>query len=93
MSSVALSNASPFSSEITTPPVRIAMSSNISFLLSPKPGALTAAIFNDPRKRFTTNVVNASESISSAIIKRGLPVSTAFSKIGSMSLRVDIFLS
>jgi hypothetical protein len=50
------------------------MSSNIAFLLSPNPGALTAAIFNEPRKRFTTNVANASPSTSSAIIKIGLPV-------------------
>ena len=62
----------PKSSLITCPPVKIAMSSNIAFLLSPKPGALTAAIFKPPRSLFTTNVARASPSISSAIINNGL---------------------
>jgi hypothetical protein len=48
------------------------MSFSISFLLSPNPGALTAATFNVPRSLFTTRVVRASPSISSAMIKSGL---------------------
>ena len=73
ISSVALSKLKPLSSEITVPPVSIAISSSIAFLLSPKPGALTAAILREPLSLLTTNVASASPSISSAIIKRGLP--------------------
>ena len=73
ISKVAFSNLKPLSSEITVPPVKIAISSNISFLLSPKPGALTAAIFKDPLILFTTKVASASPSTSSAIINNGLP--------------------
>ncbi len=71
---VADSSLRPSSSEITVPPVRIATSSIIAFLLSPNPGAFTAAIFNVPRNLFTTSVAKASPSISSAIITRGFPV-------------------
>jgi len=53
------------------PPVKIAISSKISFLLSPNPGALTAAIFSAPLILLTTNVANASPSTSSAIINKG----------------------
>ena len=71
---VALSRVLPSSSEITSPPVKIAISSSIAFLLSPKPGAFTAEILRTPRSLFTTKVASASPSISSAIIKSGLPV-------------------
>ena len=74
ISIVAVSKENPLSSEITVPFVRIAMSSNIAFLLSPKPGALTAAIFKEPLNLFTTKVAKASPSTSSAIIKSGFPV-------------------
>ena len=70
----ASSSLYPFSSEITVPPVRIAISSNISFLLSPNPGALTATIFKEPLRRFTTSVANASPSMSSEMISKPLPV-------------------
>ena len=93
ISRVAFSNLMPFSSEMTIPPVRIAMSSNISFLRSPKPGAFTAQIFNWARNLFTTNVVRASLSTSSAIINNGRPDCTAGSNTGSNSLRLEIFLS
>ena len=73
MSRVVLSNENPLSSEITVPPVKIAISSNIAFLRSPNPGALTAAIFKEPLNLFTTKVANASPSTSSAIIKSGFP--------------------
>ena len=63
----------PKSSEITCPPVKIAMSSSIAFLLSPKPGALTATTFKPPLNLLTTNVAKASPSTSSEIIIRGLP--------------------
>ena len=71
---VALSKVNPLSSEITVPPVKMAISSNIAFLRSPKPGALTAAIFKEPLNLFTTNVANASPSTSSATINNGLPL-------------------
>ena len=67
------SNLNPCSSEIKVPPVKTAISSNIAFLLSPKPGALTVAIFNPALILLTTNVANASPSTSSAIINKGFP--------------------
>ena len=73
ISIVVFSRVNPLSSEITVPPVKIAISSSIAFLLSPKPGALTAAILRDPLNLLTTNVARASPSISSAIINKGLP--------------------
>ena len=93
ISSVALSRVNPLSSLITTPPVNTAISSNIALRRSPKPGAFTAQIFNPPRKRLTTNVVNASESTSSAITNNGRPLSAAGCKIGKKSFTLDIFLS
>ena len=93
ISKVVFSNVNPLSSETTVPPVKIAISSSIAFLLSPNPGALTAAIFNDPLSLFTTSVARASPSISSAIIKSGLPDWATGSNIGSKSFITDIFLS
>ena len=58
----------PKSEEITSPPVRIAISCNIFFLLSPYPGALTATTFNTPLSLFKIKVDKASPSISSQII-------------------------
>jgi len=83
----------PRSSDTTTPPVRIAMSSSIAFLRSPKPGALTAATFKEPRKRFTTSVPKASPSTSSAMINKDFPDWTTGSKIGSSSFMLEIFFS
>ena len=74
ISIVVFSSLNPLSSEITVPPVRIAISSSIAFLLSPNPGALTAAIFKAPLSLFTTRVASASPSTSSAITRRGFPV-------------------
>ena len=93
ISMVACSNLIPFSSLITVPPVRIAMSSNISLRRSPKPGAFTAHIFSCARRRLTTSAVNASLSTSSAIISNGRPLCTAGSNTGRSSLRFEIFLS
>ena len=73
ISRVTLSSLMPKSSEIRSPFVKIAISSNIAFLLSPKPGAFTAAIFKPPLNLFTTSVARASPSTSSAIINKGLP--------------------
>ena len=55
----AFSRENPLSSETTVPPVRIAISSSIAFLLSPNPGAFTAAIFNPPLSLLTTRVAKA----------------------------------
>ena len=77
ISSVACSSLSPFSSLITVPPVNMAISSSIALRRSPKPGAFTAQILRPPRRRFTTSVVNASESTSSAITSNGRPLSAA----------------
>ena len=60
------------------------MSSSIAFLLSPNPGALTAAIFNPPLNLFTINVANASPSTSSAIIKSGFPDCATLSSNGNI---------
>ena len=70
---VALSNVLPSSSLTTAPPVKIAISSSIALRLSPKPGAFTAEIFSTPRSLFTTSVAKASPSMSSAMIRSGLP--------------------
>ena len=61
-------------------PVTIAISCNISFLRSPKPGAFTASTLNTPRSLFTMSVVSASPSTSSATISNSfLPLATIFS--------------
>ena len=73
ISKVAFSMVKPRSSEITVPPVKMAMSSNMALRLSPKPGAFTAAIFKPPRNLLTTKVANACPSTSSATINNGLP--------------------
>ncbi len=82
--SFTFSSLIPRSSEITCPPVRIAISSNIAFLLSPNPGALTATTFNPPLSLFTTKVAKASPSTSSDIIIKGLPACTTASKRGTI---------
>ncbi len=78
-------SSKPSSSEITVPPVRIAISSSIAFLLSPKPGALTATQLNVPRSLFKTSVASASPSTSSAIISNFLPCCTICSNTGRIS--------
>ena len=93
MSKVTFSNVKPLSSEITWPPVKIAKSSNMAFLLSPNPGAFTAAIFSDPRILFTTSVAKASPSTSSAITNNGFPDCATGSRTGSNSFMFEIFLS
>ncbi len=69
------------------------MSSNIAFLRSPYPGALTATTLNVPLNLFTIKVVNASPSTSSAIINNFAPDCTICSKIGKISWILLIFLS
>ena len=94
METSAFSSLMPNSSEISFPPVRIAISASISFFLSPNPGAFSAKMEKEPRNLFTTNVASASPSTSSAMmINSFLPVPASFSKSGSTSFMVDIFLS
>ena len=93
ISNVASLRSKPISSEITLPPVRIAISSSIAFLLSPKPGALTATTSNVPLNLFTTSVDKASPSTSSAMIRSLLPCCTICSSIGRISWILEIFLS
>ena len=71
--SVTFSSLMPRSSEMSWPPVRMAMSSSIALRRSPKPGALTAATFRPPRSLLTTSVASASPSTSSAMMSSGLP--------------------
>ena len=92
-SSVAPSRSRPTSSEITVPPVRIAISSNIALRRSPKPGALQAETLTMPRRLLTTNVASASPSTSSAIINSGLPALATASRRGKSSRMFEIFLS
>ena len=58
----------PNSSETNVARVKIAISSKHCFFDHQNPGALTATTFNAPRILFTTRAVNASPSISSAMI-------------------------
>ena len=92
-STVIFSSFRPVSSEITVPPVKIAISSNIAFLRSPNPGALTANTLTIPRSLLTTSVARASPSISSAMITRFLETLTNPSKNGTKSWIDEIFLS
>ena len=69
---VALSSLRPISSEITVPPVRIAISCSMALRRSPKPGALIASTLIVPRSLLTTSVASASPSTSSAMITRFL---------------------
>ena len=87
------SNLIPRSSDIKVPPVKIAISSNIAFLLSPKPGALTATTFKPPLNLFTTKVAKASPSTSSAMINNDLDDWTTDSKSGTIDCKLDNFFS
>ncbi|ESX25901.1 hypothetical protein X765_24040 [Mesorhizobium sp. LSHC440B00] len=87
------SSLMPRSSEMTWPPVRMAMSSSMALRRSPKPGALTAAIFRPPRSLLTTSVARASPSTSSEMMSSGFEVCTTASRTGSMAWRLESFFS
>ena len=88
------SSFNPNSSEINWAPVTTATSCNISFLLSPNPGAFTAKALKIPLNLLTTRVAKASPSTSSAIMTRSFfPVWAIFSIAGKISVRAEIFLS
>ena len=91
ISTVVFSVFNPNSSEITSPPVRIAISWSIAFLLSPNPGAFTATDVKVPRILLTTSVANASPSTSSARMINGFPEFITFSSTGNKSLTAVIF--
>ena len=78
---------------MTWPPVSVAMSTSISFLLSPKPGALTPTQVNVPRSLLRISVVSASPSMSSAMMTSFLPLCTICSSSGRISWMFEIFLS
>ncbi len=92
-SRVVVSKSRPTSSEITVPPVKIAISSSIALRRSPKPGALHADTLTIPRMLLTTKVAKASPSTSSAIIINGLPALATASNTGNNSRMLEIFLS
>src|SRR6184192_460123 len=70
---LAFSSDRPTSSEMTVPPVRVAMSCSMALRRSPKPGALTPATLRMPRILLTTRVASASPSTSSATTSSGRP--------------------
>ena len=84
---------SPRSSLINVPAVSVAISPSNALRRSPKPGAFEAQIFKTPRSLLTTSAVNASPSMSSAMIKSGLPDCATFSSSGRRSRRLEIFFS
>ena len=81
----ALASLRPISSLITSPPVRMAMSSSMRLRRSPKPGALTAMPVKVPRSLLTIRVARASPSTSSAITSSGRPWPMTCSSRGSRS--------
>jgi hypothetical protein len=93
MSMVTFSSFMPRSSEITWPPVRIAMSCSMALRRSPKPGALTAAIFRPPRSLLTTRVASASPSTSSAMISSGFCDWMTCSSSGTIGCSDESFFS
>src|SRR6202158_908483 len=91
--SVSDSSLRPRSSAIILPPVKTAMSSSMALRRSPKPGALTPQVERTPRILLTTSVARASPSMSSAMIKSGLPARATCSSRGSSSFMLEIFFS
>ena len=69
------------------------MSSRYAFLLSPKPGALTATQLNTPFSLLTMMVVSASPSMSSEMMSSFRPFLRTCSKRGRISCTLLIFLS
>lgn len=89
----AVSNERPTSSLITVPPVKIAISARMAFLLSPKAGALTAAILSPPLNLLRTKAAKASLSTSSEIRRRGLYSLAATSRKVRILYTLVIFFS
>mmetsp|Transcript_26962 Transcript_26962/g.55201 ORF Transcript_26962/g.55201 Transcript_26962/m.55201 type:complete len:233 (+) Transcript_26962:570-1268(+) len=83
----------PTSSETTVPPVRMARSCMVALRLSPKPGALTAQILMPARSLLTTRVARASDSTSSAMMRREDWDLMTDSRRGTSCWRLDTFFS
>merc|ERR1719154_873014 len=77
----------------TRPPVQAAMSCMVFFLLSPKPGALTATTWSPILSLLMTRVERASPSMSSAMIRSGLLCWLDSSRAGMMAWMLVIFFS
>jgi len=91
---VAFSNFIQSSEVMILAQVKIAISFNISFFLSPNQGAFTPSMFNTHFNLFKIIVVNASHSISSAIITKSFFHSPSnCSKRGIKSFVDEIFPS
>ena len=86
-------NDIPRLSSIKIALVKKAISCNCLVLRSPKEGALVTTTLNTPRNLFTTIAPNTSCSMSSHMIKSGLPCFIASSKNGTISFIAFIFLS
>ncbi len=84
-------SVTPMSAVITVPAVTTARSSRNALRRSPKNGAFTATALMVLRIEFTTRVESDSPSISSAMIRTGLPDSAIFSSSGRNSGRELIF--
>mmetsp|Transcript_75970 Transcript_75970/g.131603 ORF Transcript_75970/g.131603 Transcript_75970/m.131603 type:complete len:230 (-) Transcript_75970:837-1526(-) len=83
----------PVSSEIISEPVSAAKSCRMAFLLSPKPGAFTAATFKPPRSLLTMSNARASPSTSSAMMNSGRCVFATCSSSGRIACTEEIFFS
>eukprot|EP00123_Amoebidium_parasiticum_P013704 comp22106_c0_seq1/m.32279 comp22106_c0_seq1/g.32279 ORF comp22106_c0_seq1/g.32279 comp22106_c0_seq1/m.32279 type:complete len:352 (+) comp22106_c0_seq1:548-1603(+) len=81
------------SSPSTIPPVMTAISCRVFLRLSPKPGALTAATCSWPRSLFTTSVLRASPSTSSATMMRGFRIWMLISRALTIWCTLLIFFS
>src|SRR2546430_298072 len=89
----AFSSVSPTSSEITVPPVRVAMSCSMALRRSPKPGALTEATLRMPRMLLTTSVATASPSTSPPTTTTARPDSATASTSARGRRMLGSFLS
>mmetsp|Transcript_18173 Transcript_18173/g.42064 ORF Transcript_18173/g.42064 Transcript_18173/m.42064 type:complete len:209 (-) Transcript_18173:617-1243(-) len=92
-SRVVVSSFMPRSSEMTVPPVSSAMSWRLALRLSPKPGALTAAILAPARSLLMMRVARASLSTSSATMTRGRDSRKTASRMWTMEAAVLTFFS
>src|SRR5712675_1882762 len=70
--SVAFSRDRPTSSEMTVPPVRIAMSCNIALRRSPKLGALALLIVDEVRREITAIELHAFDHFELVVEARAL---------------------
>ena len=91
-SSLTFSSFMPTSSEMTCAPVSIAMSCSIALRRSPKPGAFTATDVEGAAHPVHDQRGEASPSTSSATTRSGFPACITFSRTGTSSWTLEIFL-